>query len=166
MNQEIVGDDAESTALMLILDVRTWWSSTHQMLHAWFLFILRMSAWIENPGRALDYCNAIDSFVTWNWDLHQYELSEDDWTLITLVSNWLKSFRSATTQMSTTKVPMLSTTHAIFWGLQDEIKEILWNIPESVSPNIKQGLIDTHTKLSDYYYKYDESPFYTWAACK
>ena len=61
---------------------------------------------------------------------------------------------------------MLSTTHAIFRGLQDEIKEILRNIPESVSPNIKQGLIDAHTKLSDYYYKYDESPFYTWAACK
>ena len=47
MNQEIVEDDAESTALMLILDVQTRWSSTHQMLCVWFLFILRMAAWIE-----------------------------------------------------------------------------------------------------------------------
>jgi hypothetical protein len=67
--------------------------------------------------------------------------------------------------MSTTKVPMLSTTHAIFRGLQEDIKEILRNLPTSVSPGIKQGLIDAHTKLSDYYHKYDESPFYTWAAC-
>jgi hypothetical protein len=32
MNQGVVGDDVESTARMLILDVRTRWSSTHQML--------------------------------------------------------------------------------------------------------------------------------------
>ena len=69
---------------------------------------------IRNPGRALDYRNAIDSFVTRNRDLHQCELSEGDWTSITLVSSWLKSFRSATTQMSTTNFQMLSKTHAIF----------------------------------------------------
>ncbi|KAF8220804.1 hypothetical protein L208DRAFT_1331640 [Tricholoma matsutake] len=55
-------------------------------------------------------------------------------------------------------------THAIFRGLQEEIKEILQNLPTSVSSSIKQGLIDMHTKLSDYYHKYDKSPFYTWAA--
>ncbi|KAK0454239.1 hATC-domain-containing protein [Desarmillaria tabescens] len=31
-------------------------------------------------------------------------------------------------------------------------------------PELKKGLLDAHCKLSDYYYKYDESPFYTWAA--
>jgi len=60
---------------------------------------------------------------------------------------------------------MLSTTHAIFRGLQEDIKDILRNLPTAVSRRIKQGLIDAHTKLSDYYHKYDESPFYTWAAC-
>ncbi|KAF8223262.1 hypothetical protein L208DRAFT_1317767, partial [Tricholoma matsutake] len=114
---------------------------------------------------ALDYHHAIDSFVAQNKDLHAYELSEDDWTSIDLVSLWLKSFRSVTTQMSTTKIPMLSTTHAIFWGLQEDIKGILQSLPAPVSPRIKHGLIDAHTKLSDYYHKYDESPFYTWAAC-
>ena len=67
-----------------------------------------------NPGRALDYRDAINLSVTRNRGLHAHELSEDDWTSITLVSSWLKSFRSATTQMSITKVPILSTTHAIF----------------------------------------------------
>jgi len=68
-------------------------------------------------------------------------------------------------QMSTTKVPMLSMAHAIFWGLQEDIKGILRSLPATVSSHIKHGLIDVHTKLSDYYHKYDESPFCTWAAC-
>ncbi|KAF8234450.1 hypothetical protein L208DRAFT_1261736 [Tricholoma matsutake] len=71
--------------------------------------------------------------------------------------------------MSTTKIPMLSTTHAIFWGLQEDIKGILRCLLATVSPYvtylIKHSLINAHTKLSDYYHKYDESPFYTWAAC-
>jgi hypothetical protein len=66
--------------------------------------------------------------------------------------------------MSSTKTPMLSMTHAVFRGLQDEIKDILRNLPNSVSPSIKMGLTDAYRKLSDYYYEYDASPFYTWAA--
>jgi hypothetical protein len=119
-----------------------------------------------NVGRALDYRDTIDSFVSRNKDLHALELSNADWESIKLVASWLKSFRSATTEMSTTKSPMLSTTHAIFRGLQDEIKDILRSLPDSVSPRIKHGLTDAHRKLSDYYYQFDASPFYTWAACK
>jgi len=117
-------------------------------------------------GRALDYRDTIDSFVSRNKDLHAFEVSNTDWESIKLVTSWLKSFRLATTEMSATKVPMLSTTHAIFRGLQDDLKGILRDLPDSVSPKIKLGLVDTHRKLSDYYYRYDESPFYTWAACK
>jgi hypothetical protein len=61
---------------------------------------------------------------------------------------------------------MLSTTHAIFRGLQDDIKDMLRSLPNSISPSIKIGLTDAHHKLSDYYYQYDVSPFYTWAVCK
>ena len=118
-----------------------------------------------NVGRALDYRDTINSFVSRNKDLHALELSNTDWESIKLVASWLKSFRSATTEMSTTKSPMLSTTHAIFQGLQDDIKGILRGLPNSVSPRIKLGLTDAHRKLSDYYYQYDASPFYTWAAC-
>jgi hypothetical protein len=161
MNQGIAGDDTESEALMLILDVRMQWSSMHQMLCVLLFYI---SAWHE-LGHALDYHNAIDLFAAWNKDLHAYELSEADWTLIDLVFSWLKFFCSATTQMSATKVPMLSTTHTIFQGLQGDIKGILCSLSTMGSPHIKHGLIDVHMKLSDYYHKYDKSPFYTWAAC-
>ncbi|KAF8497352.1 hypothetical protein BU17DRAFT_59375 [Hysterangium stoloniferum] len=100
-----------------------------------------------------------------NRDLHPYELSDENWSLITMVSSWLKSFRSTTTQMSVMKAPMLSTTLAVFRGLQDDIKTILCSLAMNVSSVIKKGLLDAHEKLSEYYYKYDESLFYTWAAC-
>ena len=61
---------------------------------------------------------------------------------------------------------MLSSTHAIFRGLQEHIQQIYHDLPLSTPPRIKTGLLDTHQKLSDYYYKYDQSPFYTWAAHK
>ncbi|KAI9461185.1 hypothetical protein BJY52DRAFT_1078843, partial [Lactarius psammicola] len=89
-----------------------------------------------------------------------YELSDEDWSSIAMVLSWLKSFCSATTQMSATKIPMLLTTLAIFHGLQDNIKTILRGLPATVPYNIKMGLINTHEKLSEYYYKYNESPFY------
>lgn len=66
--------------------------------------------------------------------------------------------------MSATKKPMLSTTHAIFRGLQDNLRHILKELPNSVPPELKAGLTDAHRKLSDYYHKFDESPYYTWAA--
>jgi hypothetical protein len=118
------------------------------------------------PGRALDYHEVIDSFILRNENLHSLELTVTDWESVTLVTSWPKSFRSATTEMSATKELMLSITHAIFQGLQDDIEDILRNLPNSVSPKIKLGLTDAHRKLSDYYYQYDVSPFYTWAACE
>ena len=55
--------------------------------------------------------------------------------------------------MSTTRTPILSTTHAVFRGLQDELCEIIRDLPDSVPPSLKQGLTDAYRKLSDYYYK-------------
>ena len=85
---------------------------------------------------------------------------------ITQVAGWLKAFRSATTQMSTTKQSMLSTAHAIFCGLQDKVRDALCSLPDSTSPMIKDGLLAVHQKLSEYYYHIDLSPFYIWAACE
>jgi hypothetical protein len=102
---------------MLILDVRTRWASTHQMLHmsdVTHLSSLFNSHSSHCAGQALDYCGMIGSFVSRNKDLHAFELGNTDWGSIWLVTSWLKSFRVATTEMSATKVPMLSTTHAIF----------------------------------------------------
>ncbi len=114
-------------------------------------------------GHALDYRDIVDEFVSFICDFHGKELlTLKDWNVIELVTSWLKAFRVATTEMSTTQCPMLSTMHTVFHGLQSHLCELLDNI----TPQIKTGLIDAHRKLSDYYYKYDESPLYTWAAYK
>lgn len=108
----------------------------------------------------------IDDFIFQNEDLTSLVLTEAEWKSIAQVAGWLKAFRSATTQMSTTKQPMLSTCHAIFRGLQDEVRTALLSLPDSTSPMIRNGLLAAHQKLSEYYYRFDLSPFYIWAACK
>jgi hypothetical protein len=57
-----------------------------------------------------------------------------------------------------------SRADAIFRGLQEQIKEILTNLPPTTARELVLGLMDAHRKLSDYYYKFDEPPLYTWAA--
>jgi hypothetical protein len=106
---------------------------------------------------------AIRTFVYRHEDLIQYRLTDDDWTSIVMVTDWLQLFQLATTQMSATKTPMLSSTHAIFRGLQGELREILRK-QKGLPPRLVQGIFDAHLKLSEYYYKFDESPFYLWAS--
>ncbi|KAG2335447.1 hypothetical protein BDR05DRAFT_842763, partial [Suillus weaverae] len=72
---------------------------------------------------------SINDFVAKTRELRKYELSDDDWQSIELVTGWLKAFRSATTQMSTTKRPMLSSAHAIFRGLEESLQDDLANLP-------------------------------------
>ncbi|KAK0238776.1 hypothetical protein EDD85DRAFT_950996 [Armillaria nabsnona] len=116
-------------------------------------------------GRALDYRDVVNEFVSSIHDFQDEELiTSEDWDPIELVTSWLKAFHVATTAMSTTQHPILSTTHTIFCGLQSHLHDILCDLPDDISPQIKSGLVDAHRKLSDYYYKYDKSPLYTWAA--
>jgi hypothetical protein len=112
----------------------------------------------------MDYRSVLDDFVAKNRDLRKNELQDEDWEAIALVAHWLKSFRSATTQMSTTKRPMLSWTHAIFRGLQDCLQDSIRSLPSNTPVLLRQGLLNAHRKLSDYYGKSDESPYYTWAS--
>jgi hypothetical protein len=83
-----------------------------------------------------------------------------------MVSTWLKDFRSATTQMSATKHSMLSSTQAIFRGLQESLKESLRTLPDNVPPRLKLALVNAHRKLSDYYTNFDASPYYIWSSRK
>ena len=107
----------------------------------------------------------MDDFVAENKNPRKVEMYINDWDAIVLVAQWLKSFRSATTQMSTTKRPMLSSTHAIYRGLQESLCESLRNLPNNTLPQLKLGLLRAHQKLSDYYDKIDDSPYYIWSSC-
>jgi hypothetical protein len=80
-----------------------------------------------------------------------------------MATEWLMVYRSATTQMSATKQPMLSSTHAIFLGLQRHLKKVLADLPESAPPELRQGLTEAHRKLSNYFTKFDKSRYYSWA---
>ncbi len=117
-------------------------------------------------GRTLQYEAEINTFVTLhaNKDLCDLELSEDKWSSIQLVASWLEMFRDATTQMSATHQPMLSHTYAIFRGLQEHLCTSLQKLPSGIDPCIRDGLVAAHQKLSEYYYRFDQSPFYIWAA--
>jgi hypothetical protein len=121
---------------------------------------------VHHLGQALDLVKDIDDFVGRHRDLRALELDTDDWEAIAQVSAWLNAFRSATTQMSKTKVPMLSTVHAVFCGLQDHVALLLRKLPDSAPSQLRTGLVEAHTKLSNYYFRSDESPYYTWAACE
>jgi hypothetical protein len=96
--------------------------------------------------------------------LRSYELSENDWAAIALVKDWLRSFRDAILDMSTTKHATLSYVHAVFKGLQDYIKDALRGLPNTAPRALRDGLVNAYRKLGDYYYKFDESPYYIWAA--
>ena len=113
----------------------------------------------------MHYRDVIDDYVAKEKPLRPYELSQDDWDSIELVTTFLRTFRAGTTQMSATKKPMLSTTHAIFKGLQDDIKRFIRDFPISAHPHLLAALVGSHRKLSDYFYKFDLSPYYIWSIC-
>ncbi|KAJ7687904.1 hypothetical protein B0H17DRAFT_1135918 [Mycena rosella] len=94
------------TLLMLILDVKTRWSSTHQMLR-----------------RALDYRKIINGFAS-RFLVHPHN----------------------------------------FLRFQDNLRLSIHKLPLSPPSALWNGLIEAHRKLSDYYDKSGESPYYMWAA--
>ena len=155
---------------MPILDVRTRWSSTHQMMRKFLYSAVFYSPNVANAyciGHMLDYQKHVDDFVGRNRELRTLELDEDEWEAIETVTDWLKTFQLATSQMSGMKgMSTLSTTHAVFRGLQEHVADIIRVLPVSSNPQIKDGLLDAHRKLSDYYYKCDQLPRYTWSAHK
>lgn len=117
-------------------------------------------------GRAIHNRDAITRYVESSSDLSDFALLDLDWEALQAVRSWLSEFRQATTEMSTTSKPMLSQTHLVFRSLQRTIKDILSELPNTADAMLKQGLVHAHTKLGDYYYKFDASPYYLWAARK
>ena len=123
-------------ALMLILDMKTHWSSTYQVMHKFLIFSLVLFQTYIKLGHALWYKAKINMFVMLNRDLHPLEISNKKWDAISLVTTWLKHFHNTTTQMSSTKQPMLSQTHAIFCRLQKHLCNALHKLPNDAPPRI------------------------------
>ena len=130
--------------------------SPHQVLIRFILY----------AGCTLNYHKVINDFVAKTKDLRKFELMLEDWSTIELVCRWLKAFHSATTQMSTTKRSMLSSTQAIFRGLQESLQDSLRTLPNNAPSRLKNSLIKSHWKLSDYYTKFDDSLYYIWSSCE
>lgn len=118
-------------------------------------------------GRGLDYKDLINTFVILeDSGLAQYELSTLEWQAIETIEKWLLAFRGATTMMSSTHRPTISSCYAIIRGLQDNLTNQLSVLPTSTPAVLRNGLIDAHTKLSSYHYLLSESPYYLWACCE
>jgi hypothetical protein len=135
------------------------------------VWVFDISSWFANltvsiVGHALDHQEIIDDFVAKMKDLCHLELSTEDWDAIRLITQWLKTFWSTTMQMSLMKCSTLSSTHAIFCGLQESVHGFIWDLPNDAPPHFRAALLSCHQKLSDYYYKFDESPYYVWGGCK
>ncbi|KAH9915973.1 uncharacterized protein BXZ73DRAFT_22372, partial [Epithele typhae] len=83
-----------------------------------------------------------------------------EWTAIRLVEEWLRLFRAATTIMSSTNAITLSSVQGVFRDLQDHVLLAFKSLPDTAPPSLKQGLLNAHRKLSDYFNQTDSSPFY------
>jgi hypothetical protein len=93
-------------------------------------------------------------------------LSDNDWTAVETVSRWLKVFRTATARMSSSKTTTLSTIYSTFTKLQDTLRTQLRDLDSSLPQELGQGLQRALIKLSEYFSKADDTPFYLWASCK
>ena len=116
---------------------------------------------------ASEYHEVIYSFVM-HWEfkdtLQKCELTPEEWQAIDLVEKWLCTFRDATLEMSSSKHVTLSKVHAIFKTLQFTSTSVLLKLPDNAPIKLRTGLISALHKLSDYYYKFDQSPYYIWAS--
>jgi hypothetical protein len=137
--------EAADSGLMLILDVVTRWSSTHQML-----------------ARAIRLRPVIDRYIS-RHSLYEHRLSEEDWVAIKRVTGWLDAFRYATTAMSASQSATLSTVFGQFLHLQDVLRRARRSVSEE-STRLRDGIQAAHQKLAEYFGKFSQSDYFLWAA--
>jgi hypothetical protein len=109
------------------------------------------------------YKKQIYDFTAMNLELRPLELTSEDWNTIELVMEWLYAYRELTEQMSATKTVTLSACHAVLHNLQNHPCAALSKLPDQAPPQLRQGLLKAHQKLSDYHTHFDKSPYYLWA---
>ncbi|KAH8930303.1 hypothetical protein BT69DRAFT_1311007 [Atractiella rhizophila] len=132
---------------MLILDVRTRWGSTHDMLDL-----------------GLRYKDVIETYSNRHELPSMLHLSEKEWNSVEQVCKWLAIFRQATYDMSMNKASCLSQTLGVYHSLLGFLKEEISRLTNTVvDKEYRQALLDCYYKLSDYHYRSDLSPYYIYA---
>ncbi|CAB5217264.1 unnamed protein product, partial [Rhizophagus irregularis] len=128
--------------LKLILDVKTRWNSTFDMLN-----------------RAFEMREAIDAMVNSDRDLRSFEITDDEWNKIKEIISVLKIFVQTTKILSSAKYPMLSSAIPIYNYLMDGLETYCENFDSSgdMVIAVKAGL----EKLEIYYEKTDDTTMYT-----
>ncbi|KAJ6583753.1 hypothetical protein B0H10DRAFT_1688795, partial [Mycena sp. CBHHK59/15] len=145
------------TPRLMIRDVATRWNSTAMLLQ-----------------RAIELRDALKLLVVMEEHnrargarLRRVQLSTDEWSVLNELSKFRLRNGAACLRLldpDATKRPVLSFTHTVFRGLQEDLRKSIHELPLSTPSALRNGLIEAHRKLSDYYHKSDDSPFYTWAA--
>ncbi len=59
---------------------------------------------------------------------------------------------------------MLSQTFAVLRGLQETLRDTIQTLSTDTPTQLRDALVDSHLKLSEYYSKIDESPYYMWSS--
>ncbi|GBB89254.1 hypothetical protein RclHR1_15940003 [Rhizophagus clarus] len=128
--------------LQPILDVKTRWNSTHNMLK-----------------RALKMREVLDTIARSDKELQNFELSEDEWNRIDEVMSVLMIFVHTTNVMSIVKYPMLSSVVPLYNYLIDELEDYCesQNNSSDIVIAVKAGI----EKLERYYAKIDNMTIYT-----
>ncbi|GAA5981593.1 hypothetical protein JCM5350_008037 [Sporobolomyces pararoseus] len=131
---------------MLQLDCPTRWSSTFFMID---LF--------------LHYRTSIDRHTRMNDEISDCKFSKEEWTVIELVRDWLKSYADATFEMSKSSKPTISEVLLVYTSLLASIESYLASLPASAPLALKEGLAQAHAKLAHYNHLRDESMYSVWA---
>ncbi|CAG8848888.1 25120_t:CDS:2, partial [Racocetra persica] len=128
--------------LNLILDVKTRWNSTHNML-----------------TRSLELRKALDAVASLDKDLQSLKLDHNVWNKIQEVANILKIFLRVIQIISLAKYPLLASTIPIYNYLIKELELYHNNLDLSyeVTIAINMGL----KKLKTYYSKTNDLAIYT-----
>ncbi|CAG8664577.1 1117_t:CDS:2, partial [Ambispora gerdemannii] len=128
--------------LNLILDVKTRWNSTYDMLN-----------------RAFEMREVIDVTASLDKELRNFELIDDEWNRINDIISVLKIFVRTTKTLSSATYPMLASVIPIYNYLIDGLETYCDKFDDSsdIVIAIKAGL----KKLEIYYTKTDDTIIYT-----
>jgi hypothetical protein len=122
------------TSKQLIVDVRTRWNSTFLMLE-----------------RALELRGPLGDVATLDKDLHAYQITDEEWSMLETVCDLLKMFKRATDCLSGSTYPTLNAAIPVYNYLMDMIEDFMETHRESAV--LVEAARAAWDKLSTYYSK-------------